>query len=75
MLSAEILRSPVEVGSLSTVIFSVLYNPGGCWGFLPSTLSLLKVLGGETSNIFYFHPDPWGFMILGVSTIIFFRVV
>ena len=20
-------------------------------------------LGGETSNIYYFHPDPWGFMI------------
>ena len=31
---SEIQRSPVEVGSLSTIIYRVLYIPGGCFGFL-----------------------------------------
>ena len=35
---AEIRRSPVEVGSLSHYLRRVLYIPGGCLGFLPSTV-------------------------------------
>ena len=38
---AEIRRSPVEVGSLSTIIYKVLYIPGGA-GFQPSTVSPTK---------------------------------
>ena len=36
---SEILRSPVEVDSLSHyLLYKVLYIPGGCLGFLPSTV-------------------------------------
>ena len=32
-------RKPVEVGWVFPMIFQVLYIPGGCLGFLPSTVS------------------------------------
>ena len=37
---AEIRRTPVEVGRLYgyPIIYEVLYIPGGCLGFLPSTV-------------------------------------
>ena len=38
LLMAEILRSPVELGSLSHYLLRVLYIPGGCLGFQPSTV-------------------------------------
>ena len=31
-------RKPVEVGSWNPIIYRVLYIPGGCLGFLPSTV-------------------------------------
>ena len=39
---SEIRRSPVEVGSLSTIIFNrvLRYIPGGCLGFLLSTVAV-----------------------------------
>ena len=40
---AEIRRLPVEVGSLSHYLRPVLYIPGGCYGFLPSTVCSLLV--------------------------------
>ena len=41
---SEILRSPVEVGSDSPIIYRVLYISGGA-GFLPSTV-YLPTIGG-----------------------------
>ena len=34
--------APVEVGSWNPIIYRVLYIPGGCLGFLPSTVWFLK---------------------------------
>ena len=31
--------APVEIGSWNPIIYGVLYMPGGCFGFLPSTVS------------------------------------
>ena len=42
--------APVEVGSLSHYFYKVFYIPGGCLGFLPSTLvstSAGEVVGGH----------------------------
>ena len=36
----EMLRSPVEVGSLANYLQSLKNIPGGCLGFLPSTVLL-----------------------------------
>ena len=34
--------APVEVGSLSQILTGFFYIPGGCFGFLPSTVSFKK---------------------------------
>ena len=47
---AEIRRSPVEVGSLSHYLHKVLYVPGGCLGFLPSTVSTDWCLNNPQSH-------------------------
>ena len=39
LLMAEILRSPVEVGSLSHYFQGLIHPNGGCLGFLPSTVA------------------------------------
>ena len=40
---SEILRSPVEVGSLSHYLYTRFIHPnGGCLGFLPSTVLITK---------------------------------
>ena len=46
---SEMLRSPVEVGSLSHYLQGFSTIPGGCLGFLPSTVSLFGL------GIFGFH--------------------
>ena len=50
LLMVQIRRSPVEVGSLSTNIFKVLYIPGGA-GFLPSTVLRVDPLSGPSHDI------------------------
>ena len=36
----EILRSPVEGAVVFPILYKVLYIPGGCLGFLPSTATV-----------------------------------
>ena len=44
-LMVENRRSPVEVGRWNPSIYRVLYIPGGCLGFLPSTVANVMDVG------------------------------
>ena len=46
---SEIRRSPVEVGSLFHYQRQVLYIPGACLGFLPSTIAPQNWMLGRLS--------------------------
>ncbi len=46
--------APVEVGSWNPIIYRVLHIPGGCLGFLPSTVSQKCIKKLPTNKSIYF---------------------
>ena len=50
-----------HVARMSMEVIVTIVSKLVCFTYLGDANNLLP--GGGNSNIFYFHPDPWGFMI------------